>query len=116
MRWSLRQVLALLLAVFVAAGVSLSAVQANDMAIQMTMASDMGMPAGSDCTGCPDQGTDGGKMIVCPPACIAPVLALLPLNLTAVIAAPALHLTPLPSPYLHGRAAIPDPYPPRSFG
>lgn len=113
MRWSIRHVFALLLATFVAAGLSLSSVQASDMAVKMNMASDMGMSADGGCTGCPDEGTDGGKMTVCPQVCIAPVLAIVPQGLAAVVIAPTPHLTPMPSAYLHGRSAVPDPYPPR---
>ncbi|GAA2888747.1 hypothetical protein GGQ99_005201 [Aminobacter niigataensis] len=113
MRWSIRHVFALLLAAFVAAGLSLSSVQASDMAVKMTMASDMGMPADGGCTACPDDSTDGGKMTACPQVCIAPVLAIVPQGLAAVVVALTPHLTPMPSAYLHGRAAVPDPYPPR---
>ncbi len=115
MRWSIRHVLALMFAVLLAAGASLSAAQANNMAIQMAMASNMGMPVAGDCTACPDQGADDGKMTVCPQTCVGPVLALVPLNLAAVMVAPALDMMPLPSPHLHGRAAMPDPYPPKPF-
>lgn len=113
MRSSIRHVFALLLAAFVAVGLSLSSVQASDMAIKMAMASDMSMSADSDCTGCPDEGSEGGKMTVCPQVCIAPVLAIVPQGLADVFLAPPPYLTPLPSAYLHGRSAIPDPYPPR---
>ncbi|MDH4989156.1 hypothetical protein QEZ47_27350 [Aminobacter anthyllidis] len=98
MRWSIRHVLALMFAVLLAAGASLSAAQANNMAIQMAMASNMGMPVAGDCTACPDQGADDGKMTVCPQTCVGPVLALVPLNLAAVMVAPALDMMPLPSP------------------
>lgn len=114
MRWSIRHVFALLLAAFVAAGLSLSSVQASDMTVNMTMASDMGMSAGGDCAGCPGEGADDGKMTGCPQVCIAPVLAIVPQGLTAVVIVPTPHLTPMPSAYLHGRSAVPDPYPPRS--
>ena len=59
MSWPTRKVLALLLAVFVAAGLSLSAVQASDMTVKMGMMSGMDMSGGGDCGGCPDKAPDG---------------------------------------------------------
>ncbi|WP_244538147.1 hypothetical protein [Mesorhizobium sp. YR577] len=94
----------------------MSPVQASDMAVKMAMTSGMAMPTDGDCSGCPDQGTDGGKMTVCPQVCVAPVLALLPENPAFGIAPPAPRLTPLRSSFLHGRDAVPDPYPPKPFG
>ncbi len=111
-QWSLRQVLALFLAVFVTVGMGLSAVQASDMTVKMTMASDMGASGGGDCQPCPAGGDDDGAMAACPSACVAPVFALLPQALT-VLAVPALRLKPSGYPPLSGEAAWPDPYPPR---
>ena len=74
--WSTRKGLALLLAVFIAAGLSLSAVLASDMALKMSMSSSMDMAG--DCAGCPDEGPDGSGVVPCPSVCMAPVLALVP--------------------------------------
>ncbi|PSJ52219.1 hypothetical protein [Pseudaminobacter soli (ex Li et al. 2025)] len=115
MRWLARHFFALLLAVSVTGGLSLSPVLASDMAIKMA-AADMGMPSADGCTGCHDQGMDSGKMTTCLQVCAAPVMALLPHGLASVIALPASSVMPLPASVLPGRDTVPDPHPPRPFG
>lgn len=112
-RWSARQIVVLLLAVFVAVGLGLSAVQAGDMTVKMAMASDMADSSHEDCQGCPMDGGDDGAMASCSLACTAPVSALLPKAPTvATTSAPRPRLAAYP--VLSGRTARPDPYPPRS--
>jgi hypothetical protein len=120
MRWSARHLFALLIAVSVAAGLGMSPVQASAMAVKMAMAADAGassmaMPSADGCSGCPDRNTDNGKMTVCPLACVAPALAVLPGGLALAVASPASRPVPLPTAFLHGWGGVPDPYPPRPF-
>ncbi|NUS22596.1 MAG: hypothetical protein HOQ25_22880 [Mesorhizobium sp.] len=128
-RLSPRHIFALLLAVFLTAGFSLSAARASVMAATMTAgiaAGDgMSMPAGpgmdemtdaamkGDCKGCLKGAGDDGKGIYCPPTCIAPVLAVMPQNLDMTTTPLPSQISPLPAPFLHGRSSLPDPYPPR---
>lgn len=129
-RLSPRHIFALLLAVFVTVGVSVSAVQASTMAVNMTMASqagiamasetgmtisDMGAAAGSDCKACLKGTGDNGNPMQCPPTCIAPVLAVLPLEFAAMTVIRAPLPSPLWMPFLHGRSSSPDPFPPKSI-
>jgi hypothetical protein len=120
MRWSARHLLALLIAVSVAAGLGMSPVQASAMAVKMAIAADTGasgmaMSSDDGCSGCPDQNADNGKMTVCPQACVAPALAVLPYDLPLAVASPASRPAPLPAAFLHGWGGVPDPYPPRLF-
>lgn len=127
-RLSPRHVFALLLAVFVTVGVSVSAVQASTMAVNMAMASKadlamtsetgmpgMGVASDSDCKACLKGTGDSGNPMHCPPTCIAPVLAVLPLEFTAITVIRAPLPSALPMPFLHGRSSLPDPFPPKSF-
>ena len=127
-RLSPRHVFALLLAVFVTVGVSVSAVQASTMAVNMAMASkadmamtsETGMPgmgaaSDSDCNACIKGAGDNGNPMHCPPTCIAPVLALLPLEFAAMTVIRAPLPSALPTPFLHGRSSLPDPFPPKSI-
>ena len=77
----------MLLAVFVTAGFGLSAVQASNMSVKMStatdmgVATDMGMAGDRDCAACPVGSDDHGNPVHCPPVCVAPVLAVLPQEL-----------------------------------
>ncbi|OQM74525.1 hypothetical protein [Manganibacter manganicus] len=120
MRWSARHLLALLIAVSIAAGLGMSPVQATAMAVKMAMAADMGasrmgMTSDDGCSACPDQKSDNGKMTVCPLACVAPAVAVLPGGLGLATARPAPSPASLSTAFLRGRDADPDPYPPRPF-
>lgn len=64
-RWSARQLVTFLLAVFVAAGMVLSIAQASGMAARMATMSDMAMPDHGDCQGCLDQPGGGMKAMAC---------------------------------------------------
>lgn len=115
--WSARQVLALLLAVFVTLGISLSVVQASSMAPAMAATSitkmSMADASGHDgCKDCADLSPDGVKAVACGSSCVAPTFALLPLASASSFAqtSPMVakrHLS------LIGLASAPEPYPPR---
>jgi hypothetical protein len=125
--WSPKQIVALLLAVFVTAGFGFGAVQANDMSVRMAMSdgsmpSDpgmammpgMGVAGGGYCDVCAGGTADHGNPMPCSPVCVAPAPAVLP----QVQALAAILRTPQPPvsrlALLHGRNAPPDPSPPRS--
>ena len=103
----------MVLTVFVSAGLSLSTVQTSDMTVKMAMGSDMSVAGNGDCTACPDGADDSGNPIACPPICMAPVLAMLPQDLTVATAIQTSQLSSLPCPLRHGWGLLPDPYPPR---
>ncbi|MET2832587.1 hypothetical protein [Mesorhizobium shangrilense] len=120
----------MLLAVFVTVGVSMSAVQASTMAVNMTMALKAGMAMASetgmttpgmgaaddsDCKACVKGTGDNGNPMHCPRTCIAPVLAVLPLEFAVMSAVRAPLPSALPTPFLHGRNSLPDPFPPKSI-
>jgi hypothetical protein len=127
-RRSPKHVLVMLLAVFLTAGFSLSAAQASVMSakMMMTTGSGMTMPAGTgmakmadtamigDCNACLKGAADTGKPMHCPPTCIAPVLAVLPLEFAVMTVTRASLPSALPTPFLHGRSSLPDPFPPKS--
>lgn len=117
----------MLLAVFLTAGFSLSAVQASAMSAKMmTTGSGMTMPADTgmakmadtamngDCNACIRSAGDTGKPMHCPPTCIAPVLAVLPPEFAAMTLIRVLLPSALPTPFLHGLSSLPDPFPPKS--
>jgi len=111
-RWSSRRLSALLLAVFLALGMTLSAVQASDMAAKMAMASNMGATGQGGCDAC-GGGDDGNtKADTCIPMCTASVPALLPSGFVAT--APDVADPHVPGyRFVRGRTPSPDPYPPR---
>ena len=113
-RWSVRQVLVLFLAIFVTAGMGLSSVQANQMAMTMAMTSEMDMAGHDGCPGCPSgDGESGTKAMTCAAICVAPLLAILPhAEPIAFMATNAYE--PIVMPVLHGQAWPSDPYPPRT--
>ena len=111
---SVRQLVLVLLAVFVAAGMGLSVAQASGMTARMATMSDMTMPDHGDCQGCPDQPGDGGmKAMACGSVCAAPVIAPLPLA-TALPAGESLAFVAALDLFLNGRTLPPDPDPPRT--
>lgn len=112
--WSVRQLVILLLAVFVAAGMGLSVAQASGMAARMATMSDMAMPDHGDCQGCRDQPGDSGmKALACGNLCAAPVIA--PLPLAAIVpAGEKAASVAAPDLFLDGRSLPPDPAPPRT--
>lgn len=113
MKSSARQIFISFLAVLVTAGMGLSAVQATDMAVKMAMTSDMGASGHGDCGSCGDNSDADGKAMVCPPACVAPAIAVLP-QASPVTIMPIVTALLLPrDALLSGSASAPDPYPPR---
>jgi hypothetical protein len=112
-RWSVRQLLTLLLAVLVTAGIGSSVVQASNMATKMAMASDMGASGHSDCGACPTGGKDDAKGVACVPVCVAPLMAMLPQGTSAPsVQMPAVFTVRYQLP--HGLTSPPDPFPPRT--
>lgn len=111
-RSRLRQISALILALFVALGMSASVVQASNMAIKMAAASGMNAGDHGICDGCGDSA--GMKATACGMAvCAAPVLAALPQTLSMM--RPDARELPLPTErLLFGSTPSPDPPPPRS--
>lgn len=112
-RWSVRQVFAVLVAVFVTAGISLSFAQASDMAAKMAVASDMGASSYNSCNACLPVGGDHAKAMTCISGCVAPVFAVLPQAKAMVVAEAPTSFTVLP-PLLRGTEPRPDFSPPRS--
>ncbi|HZZ62069.1 MAG TPA: hypothetical protein VFE63_13005 [Roseiarcus sp.] len=114
-RWSLRQALVLLLAVFVTTGMGLSAVRANDMAAKMAMPSGMGAAAGhAGCQHCPDgAGKGGAKATPCATVCGALIMPRHH-DPEPTIMAPTAAVYPASLALRHGRALRPDPHPPRT--
>ncbi len=111
---SAKHLLAVLLAIFAMATMSLSAVQAGTMAIEMSgMADEMNAPG--DCmTPCPGEQDDADAM-ACPPVCVAPAVAVLPSVASLAVASASRTYAFNYSPRL-GRESLPDPYPPRTRG
>lgn len=119
-----KHVLVMLLAGFLAVGLSLTTVQASVMSARMMMMTGSGMtvPGTSAivdtamdgaCKACLKGSGDSGNVIHCPPMCVAPVLAVLPHGLAMRMAMRAQRLSARPAPLLHGRRSVPDPFPPR---
>jgi hypothetical protein len=106
-----RNLLVLLLGAFLALGSGLSAVQAGEMAVKMTLAADMGSPESGGCSGC--AGDDGNAQAgSCHPICTVAAAAVLP---SGPIVAIATSDRPVPrfGPVSSGRPSAPDPSPPR---
>lgn len=111
----LRRALSSILGVVFAASMSISTVQATEMAAKMTMASAMDVAAsGSTCPAC-DHGNRDMKAMDCRVAvCGSPSVATLASAPVLVVRADALSLPLVVQPSLAGWAHAPDPYPPRS--
>lgn len=103
-----RRIFVLLLGVFLALGMNLSAVQAGEMPVKMMS----GMGAAGHCNDCGDNGPVK-KMAICSFGCVAPVLAAIPQTTPMRVVQAR---TPLlrQASLLFGRVSSPDPYPPRS--
>ncbi|MDX8464781.1 hypothetical protein RFM26_03675 [Mesorhizobium sp. VK23B] len=122
-RLSPKHLIVMLLAVFLTAGFSLSAAQASVMPVRMagamTMPADMGMgkmaetPMKGDCSACLKDTGAKGSPVQCPAVCVAPALAVLPQAFGVVPVPSVQQPSALPTPFLHGRSSMPDPYPPR---
>ena len=102
--------LVLLLGIFLALGMNLSAVQAGEMTVKMPATCNM--TASGHSNDCGDDGA-ASKMTMCSFGCVASVVAVISQKAPAVALiahAPLLRQSPL----LLGRASSPDPFPPRS--
>lgn len=110
---SSRQILVLVLGVFLALGMSVSAVQAAKNAFQMaTTADDAGTSGPGNCNGC--GGGDSGKgMATCAPVLnCGSMAAVLPMESALATVRPADLFNPV-SNVARSLTATPDPYPPR---
>ena len=113
--WSSRQFISLFLGVFLALGMSLSAVQASEMAVQMAMAGDADMSGQGDCDGCGGNGDDSIDAVTCAPVLnCSGMAALLPAAGGLVATQTIKQVTPVSS-VARDLTAPPDPYPPRSL-
>lgn len=111
---SSRQLLRLLLAVIVAAGMGLSVAKTSAMAAQMAAMPMAAMMHDGDCPDCPDQPGDSAmKAMFCGTICATPVVAPLPTAAFAPVGEKSADATALHRP-LHGRTLLPDPDPPRT--
>jgi hypothetical protein len=112
-RLSARRLVSLILAVCMAAGLSMSVVQVNGMALKMAMASPMSSSGGQHCSDCPDGSSGNGPTSACLFVSLAPSLAMAP----EVALAPVLRERPtfiVSLAQLAGMTLPPDPYPPRT--
>lgn len=106
-----RQAFALFLGILVTLGMSLSVVQAGDMATKMAMTSDMGASGHDGCNGCGGD-ADGAKAMACMSVCVSPVLAVLPQASPMTFDQPR-GFSLRPHARLLGHVFTPDPHPPR---
>ena len=108
-----KQLIILLLAVFMTAGMSLSAVQASNMSIKMMdMASSMGN-SGGHCNDCGGPGDSNGMAACTASGCVAPLMAHDPsVEVRDMVSAAIYHLHL--DVALLGMGSNPDPYPPRT--
>ena len=111
-----REVFGLLLAAFVAAGLSMSAVQASEIAINMGMWSGMDMSGGGDCGACPDKSPDKNGWPLAHQLASCQRWGWCRKSATPIVAASLAQVPPAPSPPLLDRHFPPDPDPPRSTG
>lgn len=127
MVWRLpKNLLVVLLAVFLTAGFNLSTAHASIIPTKMTMLADRGLALSgtgktADATtmkvhskSCVKQTGDSDNPTRCPPTCITPVLGLLPQDLAVARVGRALRPPGLSGRSLRGRRPLPDPFPPRS--
>ncbi len=111
---SVRQIFAVLLAVFVTVGLSLSAAQASNMRMKMSMGSGMTTSEHSDFHDCDRGNADKTKAMICAAICAASVVATVP-EVAPIAAAEIMTKLALPKDeLLIGSRSPPDPYPPRS--
>lgn len=112
--WSLRQFVALFLGAFLALGMSLSAVQASEMAVQMAMTSDADASDQGSCDNCGGSGGDTADAVTCAPMLnCSGMAAALPME-RGFVAPLSTKALPTASRVAHGSIAPPEPYPPRS--
>jgi hypothetical protein len=111
---SVRKIFAVLLAVLVTAGLSLSVAQASDMAAKMSMATEMAASGHSGCHACDGGDAGNAKAATCAAVC-APFLATLPQAAPMAVAEMAT-IAPLPEDELRrGTEPPPNRTPPRTL-
>ncbi len=109
-----KQLVVLLLAVFVTAGMGLSVVQASNMSIKMMdMTSSMANSGGGNCNDCGGPGDSSGMAACSAPGCVAPLAAPVASVEILVMASAAVYHLRLEVALL-GMGSSPDPYPPRT--
>ncbi len=110
----LRRTFTLILGLVFAASMSVSAVQATEMAAKMAMASAMGVATNdSNCADCDHGGRDMKAMDCRLVVCGSPVVATLASTLVVVVRTDRFDMPVLAQLSLVGWAHAPDPYPPR---
>jgi hypothetical protein len=112
--WSFRKVFAALLAVVVTAGLSLSAVRADDATMKMSMQPAVTSSGHSNFRDC--DRVDAGKIKAqnCAAVCAVPVVATLP-QMTPVDIAERVTIAPLPKDeVVNGAKPSPEGYPPKT--
>ena len=107
-----RQVYVLMLGLLVALGMTLSVVQASNMAAGMGMSGPQMSASGmGDCSSCKDI-PGGAKVMVCDATCAAPVNATFP-QLTALLIEHPLDRPVFQATILSGWTTSPNPHPPK---
>ena len=102
----------LMLGLLVALGMSLSVVQASDMAVGMAMPGHQMAASGTaDCNACKDV-PGGAKLMQCDATCVAPATATVPQYPALLIERPVDRPVSA-SPVLSGWTASPNPHPPK---
>ena len=111
-----RQIFAVLLSVFITAGLSLAVAQAGNMPMKtsMSMASVMTASGHGDFHDCDSGAAGKTKEMVCAEICAASIFATLP-QIAPMVVAEIMTTLALPEDeFLIGSGSPPDPYPPRS--
>ncbi len=121
LRRTVTQILRMVLAISMVAGLSLSVVSMGGglptkpaMAGMTAMSSDMGGSSHGKCGDCPTKAGDAAKAMVCGSICAAPVMAMSPVI-------PPVSLIEIRGSFAivesgrRGALSPPDPYPPRPF-
>lgn len=109
-----KRLIVLLLAVFVTAGIGMSAVQASNMNLKMmNMAHDMSMSGSNNCHDCGNQGDAKGVAACVAPACVAPLASLATSTAEQNIGLKSVHHLQQDLALI-GTGSEPSPYPPRT--
>jgi hypothetical protein len=109
-----RRIFAVLLAVFVTLGLSLTIAQASNMPMKMYMVSGMSQSGHGDFHDCDSGAADKTKAMICAAVCAASIFATLP-QVEPMALVEIMTTLALPEDeFLIGSRSPPDPYPPRS--
>lgn len=110
-----RRLATLMLTVFLAAGSSVTAVQASSMMVKMSQTSDAAMTGHSDCPHCRDMGSSKNKVMGFTIACVASVFVMNADGKAILVAVPVNIKRPLPMDELPlAGISPPVPHPPPS--